>query len=325
MSLDNGKTIGVLLLNLGGPDSLTAVRPFLYNLFSDREIIRLGPAFMQKPLAWLISALRHSKTEGFYRQIGGGSPILSITRAQAAALQLSLSDSPTTVKVYVGMRYWHPFIGDVVPEMHQRGIRKVIALGLYPQYSVATTGSSVARLKAAASDLPLELRIIPSWHDHPMYIDSLVARIGEGLLRFGEGAQPVHILFSAHSLPQKFIDEGDPYEEQIRGTIAGVVKRISAPWSLAFQSRSGPVKWLAPSTGEVIKELAAGGVRNLLVVPVSFVSDHIETLYEIDILYKAMAARLGMRLERTESLNTSGLFIAALTNIVTNTIKEAGW
>lgn len=323
--MNNDKTIGVLLLNLGGPDSLTAVRPFLYNLFSDREIIRLGPAFMQKPLAWLISTLRHSKTEGFYRQIGGGSPILNITRAQAAALQQSLSNSPTAVKVYVGMRYWHPFIEDVVPEMYQRGIRKVIALGLYPHYSVATTGSSVARARAAAADLPVELRIIPSWHDHPLYIDALVERIGEGLSRFGGDAQAVHVLFSAHSLPQKFIDEGDPYEDQIRGTISEVVKRISLPWSLAFQSRSGPVKWLAPSTEETIGGLASKGVRSLLVVPVSFVSDHIETLYEIDILYKARAERLGMRLERTESLNTSGLFIAALADIVTKTIKEAGW
>ncbi len=324
------KTIGVFLLNLGGPDSLGAVRPFLFNLFSDREIIRLGPSFMQKPLAYLISSLRHKKTEGFYRQIGGRSPILEITTAQASALEESLNGSaqavsPARFRVFIGMRYWRPFIGDVVPAIAQEGIRRVIALGLYPQYSVATTGSSLSRLQAAAAGLPLELHSVLSWYDHPLYLDALTERIREGLGRFTDNHSGVHLLFSAHSLPKKFIDEGDPYADHIKATVAEVVRRIDVPWSLCYQSRSGPVEWLEPSTERMIGELAAKGVRNLLVVPVSFVSDHIETLYEIDILYKSMARGLGMRLERVESLNTFPLFIAALGDIVKRGIKEAGW
>ncbi|MDA8078663.1 MAG: ferrochelatase [Nitrospiraceae bacterium] len=330
MSDDTDKTIGVFLLNLGGPDSLEAVRPFLYNLFSDREIIRLGPSFMQKPLAYLISSLRHKKTEGYYRQIGGRSPILEITTAQARALEESLNGGEegtahASFRVFVGMRYWRPFIEDVVPAIVHEGIRRVIAIGLYPQYSVATTGSSVSRLREAAAGLPLELHTVLSWHDHPLYIDALMERIRKGLGLFADRASEVHVLFSAHSLPKKFIDEGDPYADHINATIAGVVRRMDIPWSLAYQSRSGPVEWLEPSTERMIAGLASKGVRNLLVVPISFVSDHIETLYEIDIVYKSMAKRLGMRLERVESMNTFPLFIAALGDIVTRGIKEAGW
>ena len=156
--------IGVLLLNLGGPDSISAVRPFLYNLFSDREIIRLGPAFMQKPLAHLISTLRHKKTESYYKLIGGKSPILDITNAQAAALEINLnaqavsqSASGPRFRVFAGMRYWHPLTEEVVPRIYGEGIRKVIALTLYPHYSLATTGSSVSKLNKVISAFPIEV------------------------------------------------------------------------------------------------------------------------------------------------------------------------
>lgn len=327
--------IGILLLNLGGPDSLEAVRPFLFNLFSDREIIRLGPSFMQKPLAYLISTLRHKKTESYYRLIGGKSPIFEITDKQARALEEELNSSPSAFhvswpfKVFIGMRYWHPLIEATVPEIFHQGIKRVVALGLYPHYSIATTGSSFSKMKEVVSRFQMEAFTISSWHDHPLYIDALVEKIQSGLDFFHSqetvGKGNVHVLFSAHSLPKKFIEEGDPYLEHIRGTINEITKRVKIQWDLSYQSKSGPVEWLEPSTDETIKELAGRGVKNLLVVPISFVSDHIETLYEIDILYKNMAKSLGMRLERTESLNTSPLFISALADIVKKGMKEAGW
>jgi len=330
--------IGVLLLNLGGPDSLEAVRPFLYNLFSDREIIRLGPSFLQKPLAWLISALRHGKTEGYYRLIGGKSPILEITKAQAGTLEAELNSTRSSIsdscqfKVYIGMRYWRPFIEDVVPEIQRDGVEKLVVLGLYPHYSLATTGSSLSKFREVSSRFPIETFTISSWYDHPLYVEALVEKIRKGLEYFQSSPFTPHsslddvcVLFSAHSLPVKFIEEGDPYVDQIRGTIAAVTKKISIEWDLSYQSKSGPVKWLEPSTDEKIGELAGSGIKNILVVPISFVSDHIETLYEIDILYMGMAERLGMRLKRTESLNTSPLFIAAMKDIVTQALQEAGW
>lgn len=330
----NKETIGVILLNLGGPDSIQAVRPFLYNLFSDRQIIRLGPPFMQKPLAWLISTIRSKKTKQYYRQIGGKSPIAEITNAQAKALEEVLNSSliphPSSFNfgVYTGMRYWQPLIEDVVKKIYSEGIRKLVALSLYPQYSITTTGSSLVKFNEAASLYEMETYCISSWFDHPLYIDALVDVIKKGVESFSQESNPksdVHILFSAHSLPQKIVEEGDPYVDQIMGTISGVTKRMPSKWHLSYQSKSGPVKWLEPSTEDKIHELAEEGVRNILVVPVSFVSDHIETLYEIDVLYKKFAENIGVTLKRTASLNTHPLFVNVLKDLVQNGIREAGW
>ncbi|MBA4372080.1 MAG: ferrochelatase [Thermodesulfovibrio sp.] len=331
--------IGILLLNLGGPDSLEAVRPFLYNLFSDREIIRLGPSFMQKPLAWLISTLRHGKTESFYSLIGGKSPILDITAAQAKALEELLNrkydegqkawvkgqeTGGNEFRVFVGMRYWYPFTEEAVAGISAANITKIVAIGLYPHYSVATTGSSLSSLQKAVAGLPLEVHSVQSWYDHPLYIDALVEKIKNGLASFKSG-EAVPVLFSAHSLPQKFIEDGDPYVDHIQGTIRAVLQKIPLQHHLSYQSKSGPVAWLEPSTEEMIERLAKEGVRNLLVVPISFVSDHIETLYEIDILYKRMAEEHGIELRRIESLNTTPLFIEALADIALKATREAGW
>jgi ferrochelatase len=340
---DNGGKIGVILLNLGGPDSLQAVKPFLYNLFSDRQIIRLGPGFMQKPLARLISAIRSKKTEKFYSLIGGKSPIEEITNAQAKALEDSLNSShavqhsnpplppiskPLSFRVYVGMRYWRPFIEDVVPVVYRDGIRRLIALSLYPQYSIATSGSSLSKFKEVSAGLPIETLSIPSWYDHPLYIEALVDVIKEGIESFDqtskEGSE-VHVLFSAHSLPQKIIEQGDPYVDQITGTIRRILELIPIRWHLSYQSRSGPVKWLGPSTGTKLSELASEGVRKVLIVPISFVSDHIETLYEIDILYKKLAGDLKIDLRRTTSLNTHPVFIEALKKLVWQGLREKDW
>lgn len=320
--------IGVILLNLGGPDARSAVKPFLYNLFSDREIIRLGPPFLQKPIASLIAATRSKKTIACYDLIGGKSPIREITEAQAVALEQSLNapsvlqGTPPLFKVYVGMRYWHPFIHDTVVSMHRDGIRKIFALSLYPQYSVATTGSSVRAFGESVKDLPVEVARRDSWYDHPLYIESLIEKIEEGMGLFPE--RPV-VLFSAHSLPKKFIDEGDPYEKETRGTIEKIIAQTEMEWYLSYQSKSGPVAWLEPSTEQMLHDLSKKGVKNILVVPISFVSDHIETLYEIDILYRDMAEGMGMTLKRAGSLNTSPTFIEALTDIVKTDVMKAGW
>ncbi len=320
--------IGVILLNLGGPDSLEAVKPFLYNLFSDRDIIRLGPPFLQKPIASLIINLRLKKTIDAYRLIGGKSPLMEITAAQAKALEESLNKQGTGVKgqggvrVYTGMRYWHPYIEDTMREMVGNGVKKVIALSLYPHYSLATTGSSVKKFEEVAARYPLEYLCTTSWFDHPAYIEALREKVEQGMAAF---PQRPAVLFSAHSLPQKFIDAGDPYVREIQGTIDAIIREIDIQWHLSFQSKTGPVKWLEPTTEHMLHELAGKGVKNLLVVPISFVSDHIETLYEIDILYKDMAQGLGITMKRMESLNTSPKFIEALADLVITDVKNAGW
>jgi len=336
--LEHVNKIGVVLLNLGGPDSLQAVRPFLYNLFSDREIIRLGPAFLQKPVAKLISTLRSGKTEHMYSQIGGKSPILDITTAQAKALEKALNESrgerlfaPTDFKVYIGMRYWQPYVKDTVDKIIQDGIEQLIVLSLYPHYSKATTGSAIADFKKAVAELQIindkfQIQYIDRWYDFPPYIDSLAELISEGMKEFK--GNDFEILYSAHSLPQSFIDEGDPYLEHINATIAAVnsslVTRHSLllKWHLSFQSKTGPVKWLEPSTGETIIRLAKEGCKNLLVVPISFVSDHIETLYEIDILYKKLAEKHGINLARCRSLNTYDKFILAMKQLIMAKISD---
>ncbi|MFA6055548.1 MAG: ferrochelatase [Thermodesulfovibrionales bacterium] len=333
------KTIGVILLNLGGPDSIQAVKPFLYNLFSDRQIIRLGPSFMQQPLAWLISTTRSKKTEQYYKLIGGKSPILEITKAQAKALEELLNgpgdknrefSGSMSFRVYTGMRYWRPFIEDAVLQMQKDGIKKVIALSLYPQYSIATSGSSFSKFNEVASQYNMKTVNIESWHDHPLYIEALVDVIKKGIESFNISSliphpssfNDIHVLFSAHSLPQKIITQGDPYVDQTMGTIQEITKRLNIKWRLSYQSKSGPVKWLAPSTKDKIQELAKEGVKNILMVPISFVSDHIETLYEIDILYKNLAGALGVRMKRTESLNTHPIFIEALKDIVLKSLND---
>lgn len=321
MTDKNNDTIGVVLLNLGGPDSLEAVRPFLYNLFSDRDIIRLGPPFLQKPLAWLISTLRAKKSEDMYRQIGGRSPILEITKAQAEALEKVLN-GPELFKVYTGMRYWHPYIKDTLRDIMKDGIKQLIVLSLYPHYSKATTGSSITDFKKASAGTNIKIHYIEQWPDYPLYIDAMAELISDGL------SSACDILYSAHSLPQSFIDEGDPYLDHIKLTIAKINERLAiAPynrpdikWHLSFQSKTGPVKWLEPSTEKCIENLSKSGCKNLFVVPISFISDHIETLYEIDILYKNLAEKYGMRLIRCAALNTSEKFILALKGLVLDNV-----
>jgi ferrochelatase len=312
------KKIGVVLLNMGGPEKQEDVRPFLYNLFSDRQIIRLGPAVLQKPVAALIAYKRAPMSRENYQKIGGGSPLTRITAEQAQALEQSLSADGDFI-VRCCMRYWPPLADTVVQEMVDAGVTALVALPLYPQYCRATSGSSFSDLKQHHIKLGCNFPVqeIRSWPVEPEYIQALVARIRAGLALFTEEEQEkVQLVYSAHSLPKKFIDQGDPYVDELNQTIRAIEEETGWQGKLCFQSRSGPVEWLEPSTPDMLAQLARKGCKNILMMPIAFVSDHIETLYEIDMLYRGQAAELGMRLESTRGLNDDPLFIQALRTLV---------
>lgn len=320
------KQIGVLLLNLGGPERLQDVEPFLYNLFSDRQIIRLSPLpLLQKPIAWLIAHRRAPKSCKAYAQIGGGSPLKRITGEQGQALEERLAPI-ADFKVKMVMRYWHPGAEEVLEEFGQAGITDIVALTLYPHYSLATTGSSMLDLEQAATKLDYDFHITPvaSWPDQAEYVHCLVRGIRREIKKLPAAVAPT-IVYSAHSLPVKFIEEGDPYLDDLAKTISAIEKQTGLGGTLCFQSRSGPVEWLAPSTPHTLAELSAQGVKDVVMVPISFVSDHVETLYEIDIQYGELAEGLGIRLHRTRSLNTEPEFIEGLATLVREACSAQGW
>jgi ferrochelatase len=312
------KPTALILLNMGGPDSLAAVKPFLYNLFSDRELIQLpAGALLQKPFARLISHFRAKKVVENYRTIGGKSPLLGWTQKQAEGIAGRLGNT----RPFVVMRYWHPFADEVLAEIRRAGIAQAVVLSMYPHYTGATTGSSINDFKRAAARVypELQYRLIEEWHAWPGYLDALANRVTEGLESFHELLRDqVQILFSAHALPQQFIDRGDPYQQQVETTALEVMRRVGCyPWQIAYQSRSGPVKWMEPGTEETIRQLADAGHQALLMVPISFVSDHIETLEEIDIQYRNLAAACGFQhFRRAPSLNDQGDFLEAMARLV---------
>lgn len=312
---------GVILLNMGGPEKSEDVAPFLYNLFSDRDIIRLGPRVLQKPLAWYIARKRAPKSRKTYAKIGGGSPLIRITGQQAEALQRALAGSGEFI-VVSAMRYWRPTAEEALQSLAEQNVKSIIALPLYPHYSCATSGSSLADLRRAAKNSAQDFQIteIHGWPDNPLYVKCLSENIIKGLAEFT--SNDVEIVYSAHSLPTSFIDEGDPYLEQLEITIAEIEKITGIKGKLCFQSRSGPVEWLSPSTPEMIERLAGEGCRNILMVPISFVSDHIETLYEINMLYRDMARDIGIDCRPSESLNTHPLFIESLKELVLSHSQE---
>ncbi len=323
--------IGILLLNLGGPEKLEDVRPFLFNLFSDPEIIRLPFPWLQKPLAWLISTLRTNKSEKNYLEIGGGSPLRKITEAQADALQQQLAamDNDNDVSVYVGMRYWNPFTEEAMANIKNDGIKKLAILPLYPQFSISTSGSSFRVLEEMWAEDPalseIEYTIIPSWYNHPDYLAAMADLINQELQQF-EDPDSVHIFFSAHGVPQSYVIEaGDPYQQEIEDCTSLIMKTLNCncQHTLAYQSRVGPVEWLKPYTEDALLELGAAGVKDLLVVPISFVSEHIETLQEIDIEYSEIAKDAGIEnFQRVPALNTHPTFIKSLASLVTDALSN---
>ena len=318
----------IVLFNLGGPDDLASVEPFLVNLFSDREIIELPLGSALQPLmARLIARLRGPSVRRNDARIGGGSPQLRITRAQAAALQERLNGAlaETPFRVFIAMRYSRPSSEDALEAIAAAGVRRIVTLTLFPHYSKATTGSSRQEFDRALRGpawrtAGFQVTHIDSYPDDERYLDALADTVTSAWNGIPEDrrAETV-ILFSAHGLPQKFIDEGDPYVAHIEATRRGILERVRLPnrQLLAYQSRTGPVKWLGPGTEETLLELAREGVRTVLVVPLSFVSDHIETLYEVDLLFGEVARKAGITgYYRTDALNTSPLFIDALAGLV---------
>nr|WP_320132394.1 ferrochelatase [uncultured Holophaga sp.] len=303
----------VLLLNLGGPATLEEVRPFLLNLFRDREIIKLGPPLLQPLIARIIVASRLREVRERYDLIGGGSPILRETRAQAAALEESLARAGSPMEVHPVFRYAPPRARDILRELAARGIRRLLPVTLYPQACRATTGSSLSELRREAAALDLELLPgVQSYATDPGYLDAL-----EGLLRSTLAEAPgATVVFSAHSLPLSQIRAGDPYEAETRATVEALKSRLGelpGGCRLAYQSKVGPVAWLEPSLDSTLQELAG---REVVVMPVSFVSEHIETLFELDIQYRNLAARCGIRRYlRVPVLGINKLYISTLTRL----------
>ncbi|MFN0158812.1 MAG: ferrochelatase [Bacteroidota bacterium] len=317
------KPTGVVLFQLGGPDSLESVEPFLYNLFCDPDIIDLPLAFLlRKPLATFISRRRAEKVRGYYSRLGGKSPILDITRRQASALELELN-SRIYAKVYVAMRYWHPMTDVVLEQLRSDGIERVVLLPLYPQYSKTTTGSSVNewnRVLSRKGGSPFSTQLVEEYCEHPLYISALVENISIALKRVPEADKSkVHLVFSAHGTPIKLVKAGDPYQQQIIRTYDAVIKegKFNLPHHLCYQSKVGPEKWLEPSLDSTIERLASEHVTHVIVVPIAFVSDHSETLYEINIESREEANELGITyFDMMPALNSNPLFIKALADVV---------
>ncbi len=318
---DSATRTAVVLLNLGGPDSLDAVEPFLFNLFSDPDIFRVPLARLtQKPFARMVARRRAPEATRAYAAIGGKSPLLENTQAQAEALKRALA-SHGSYDVLPCMRYWHPRADAVVAALKRDGYARVILLPLYPQYSGTTTGSSVNDFMRACEREQYwpEIRTVRQWFETPAYLEGIRDTIRTATARF-PNPDPAHIelLFSAHGLPKKIVAAGDPYEEQIRATYLAVRNQLGFPHTtLCYQSRVGPLEWLQPYVSDVIREKAAAGCRQMLVYPIAFVSDHSETLYELGILYRDLARACGIaHYEVVPALNTHPLLIQALAELV---------
>lgn len=312
------RRIGVVLFQLGGPDSLEAIEPFLFNLFCDPDIIdfpfaRLG----RKPLAKLISTTRARKVQHHYAMIGGGSPIRRFTEQQARALQFKLADCGVDARCFVAMRYWHPFTAEAVAQLHAAHCDEVVLLPLYPQYSSTTTGSSLNEWRRHfREDLPVHA--VEPFYRNPLYLDALAEKVEDALARFPDPDRP-ELVFSAHSVPLSVIEKGDPYQRQIEETVELLMRRGGWPNShrICYQSKVGASKWLQPSLHRTLRDVAAQKIREVCIVPISFVSDHVETLGEIDHEARHEAAELGIeRFEMTSGLNDSPTFIAALAELV---------
>jgi ferrochelatase len=318
------RRVGVVLFQLGGPDTLAAIEPFLYNLFCDPDIIdfpfaRIG----RKPLAKLISTTRARKVQHHYATIGGGSPIRRFTERQAQALEAELTSYGLDARCFVAMRYWHPFTREAIAQLQAAQCDEVVLLPLYPQYSSTTTGSSLNEWQRLFRDEVPVLSVGP-FFQHPAYLDAVVEKIEEALTRFPVPGR-AEIVFSAHSVPMSVIAKGDPYQRQIEETVRLLMERGGWPnrHRLCYQSKVGASKWLQPSLHRTLHNLAAESAREVCIVPVAFVSDHVETLGEIDHEMREEARRLGItRFEMSAGLNDSPKFISALGQLVMEVLGE---
>lgn len=290
--------LAIVLFNLGGPDKPESVRPFLVNLFKDPAILRV-PFFVRPFLARLIAYLRTKTATANYAILGGGSPLLRLTEDQARALERALPEFDA--HCFVAMRYWHPFSGPVARQVRDWAPDEILLLPLYPQYSTTTTGSSLTAWREAAAQAALIAPVtsLCCYHADPAYVAATAAgvrRAYDDAVRQVAGSSPLRILFSAHGLPETIVRHGDPYQFQIERTVAGVVRSMAVPgldWTVCYQSRATPQKWLDPSIEHAIKQ-AASDKTAVLVVPIAFVSEHSETLVELDVEYRDLAAHVGV-------------------------------
>jgi protoporphyrin/coproporphyrin ferrochelatase len=302
----------IVLMNLGGPDSPAAVEPFLYNLFSDPAIIAL-PRVLRLPLARLIARRRFKAARDIYARLGGASPLLANTEAQARALEAALDDGSCC---FIAMRYWHPTSQEAAAEVAAWRPEEIVCLPLYPQYSTTTTASSLAAWKAAAAGrgLSVPTHAIHNYPTEPGFVTSLARLIGETI---GEGRS--RLLLTAHGLPQRVVRAGDPYCREVEATAAAVVTALARPgldWTLCYQSRVGPLAWVGPETPDEIRRAGRDGV-SLVVAPISFVSEHSETLIELDMDYRRLAAECGVPdYRRVPTVGTEPEFIAGLAELV---------
>jgi protoporphyrin/coproporphyrin ferrochelatase len=319
------RRVGIVLFQLGGPDTLEAIEPFLYNLFCDPDIIdfpfaRIG----RKPLAKLISTTRARRVQHHYATIGGGSPIRRHTERQARALENQLRNQGLDAHCFVAMRYWHPFTREAIEQLQASRCDEVVLLPLYPQYSCTTTGSSLNEWQRLfSSDVPVHR--VDTFYRNEMYLDAVIEKVNAALSRFPEPGRP-EIVFSAHSIPMSVIEKGDPYQHQIEETVRLLVERGQwrNPHRLCYQSKVGASRWLQPSLHQTLRQLSAERVREMCVVPVAFVSDHVETLGEIDHEAREEARRLGItHFEMSAGLSDSPRFIQALAEIVHQALGQA--
>ncbi|HXG33105.1 MAG TPA: ferrochelatase [Bryobacteraceae bacterium] len=312
--------LGVVLFQLGGPDSLEAVEPFLYNLFSDPDIIDFPfSRLAREPLARLMASRRARHAAEHYRALGGASPLLENTRRQAEALEAELRRD-LEARVVVAMRYWRPFTSEAITELARFAPERLVLLPLYPQYSNTTTGSSLNEWSRRfhPDGWRPEVRVIRDFHDDPGFIRAVAAHVEAALAGFPDRAA-VEVVFSAHSIPMEAVERGDPYPRQVERTVELVWRQGGWPnrYELCYQSKVGPSRWLRPMLKETLEKLAARGAQHVLVVPISFVSDHVETLYEIAIEHREIAHRLGIRdFRMMPGLNDSPHFIGALAQLV---------
>ena len=317
------RRIAVVLFNLGGPDGPKSVRPFLYNLFSDPAIIS-APALVRYPLAALISTLRRKSAQANYARMGGGSPLLPETQAQAGALQALLAaQAPNaTVRTFIAMRYWRPFSDETARAVEAFAPDEVVLLPLYPQYSTTTTASSLKAWSKAYRG-PGRVHALCCYPTLEGLIEAHADRIQAAWDQAGQ-PRDVRLLFSAHGLPEKVIEGGDPYQAQIEATAAAVADRLGPgwDWKVCYQSRVGPLKWLGPSTPEAIREAAEQGL-GVLVTPIAFVSEHIETLVELDHEYAELAHQLGCPIYlRAPALGVHPAFIEGLAGLVETALDQ---
>ncbi len=355
--IQNQYKIAVLLANFGGPSGLATVKPFLYNLFSDPTVLNFPLAFLyRKPLAWLISNMRDMTSREMYKKTSSISPLIPVTFLQAEKLQSLIRRNELPIDIYIGFRYCKPFIEDVLADIYSKNYKKLIILPLYPQYSYTTTGSvelvvnkwlkkncgtrhceeqsdeaiskTLVDCRFGANASPrndMKIHFVKDWYKDEDYIEaysSLIRRSLENL-----DLRSTEILFSAHSIPIINIENGDPYQKHITETAQLIIQKLGwkKRWQIAYQSKIGPVQWLEPSTDRAIKEIACKNKNtNILVVPISFVSEHVETIYEIGMLYKEIAVKAGIkRFTRVPALNTNKYLIQALYNQIVNCLENS--